>query len=384
VGIASNAEILSIPGDNAFLTMERKNKMAKNMKAAVVREFGKPLVIQEVAIPEPGPEEIQIKMEACGVCHTDLHAAEGDWPIKPTPPFIPGHEGVGYVSGVGKNVKTVKEGDRVGIVWLYSACGQCVDCLAGQESCCSKAEFGGYTKNGGYAEYAVADPNYVAHLPANVGFIEVAPIICAGVTVYKGLKSTGAKPGDWVVISGVGGLGHLAVQYAKAMGFHVGAVDVSEDKLALARKLGAKLTVNAKEQDPAAFFQKEIGGANAVLVTAVSTHAFAQAIGIVRARGTIALNGLPPGSFPLPIFEVVLKALTVRGSIVGTRLDLAEALSFAREGLVHATTQAEKIEDINDIFKRMHAGKIDGRIVLDITGSNTAKEVREEGVLALT
>jgi propanol-preferring alcohol dehydrogenase len=382
-GVAGNAEILSIPGDNAPLTMEGKITMPKNMMAAVVREFGKPLVIEEVAIPEPGPEEIQIKMEACGVCHTDLHAAEGDWPIKPTPPFIPGHEGVGYVSGVGRNVKTVKEGDRAGIVWLYSACGQCVDCLAGQESCCTKAQFGGYTKNGGYAEYAVADPNFVAHLPSNVGFVEIAPIICAGVTVYKGLKSTNAKPGDWVVISGIGGLGHLAVQYAKAMGFHVAAVDVSEDKLALARRLGAKLTVNAKEQDPAAFFQKQIGGANAVLVTAVSTHAFAQAIGMTRARGTIALNGLPPGSFPLPIFEVVLKALTVRGSIVGTRLDLAEALSFAGEGLVHATTKAEKLEDINDIFKRMHAGTIDGRIVLDITGSNSAKKVAEQNVAVL-
>ena len=356
--------------------------MAKTMKAAVVREFGKPLVIQEMPIPEPGPEEIQIKMEACGVCHTDLHAAEGDWPIKPTPPFIPGHEGVGFVSGVGKNVKTVKEGDRVGIVWLYSACGQCPDCLAGQESCCSKAEFGGYTKNGGYADYAVADPNYVAHLPKNVGFIDVAPIVCAGVTVYKGLKSTNARPGDWVVISGIGGLGHLAVQYAKAMGLHVAAVDVSDEKLELARSLGAKLTVNAKTQDPAAFFQKEIGGAHAVLVTAPSTPAFAQAIGMARPRATIALNGLPPGSFPLPIFEVVLKALTIRGSIVGTRLDLAEALSFAGEGLVHAHTTAEKIEDINDIFARMHAGKIDGRIVLDITGKNSTHAVAHEAELA--
>ena len=352
--------------------------MAKTMKAAVVREFGKPLVIQEMAIPEPGPEEIQIKMEACGVCHTDLHAAEGDWPIKPTPPFIPGHEGVGFVSGVGRNVKTVKEGDRVGIVWLYSACGQCVDCLAGQEACCSKAEFGGYTKNGGYADYAVADPNYVAHLPKNVGFVEIAPIVCAGVTVYKGLKSTNAKPGDWVVISGIGGLGHLAVQYAKAMGFHVAAVDVSDEKLALARSLGAKLTVNAKTQDPAAFFQKEIGGANAVLVTAPSLPAFAQAIGMARPRATIALNGLPPGSFPLPIFEVVLKALTIRGSIVGTRLDLAEALSFAGEGMVHAHVAAEKIENINDIFARMHAGKIDGRIVLDITGTHSTPAVAHE------
>ena len=357
--------------------------MAKTMKAAVVREFGKPLVIQEMPIPEPGPEEIQIKMEACGVCHTDLHAAEGDWPIKPTPPFIPGHEGVGFVSGVGKNVTTVKEGDRVGIVWLYSACGVCVDCLAGQESVCSKAEFGGYTKNGGYADYAVANPNYVAHLPSNVGFLEVAPIVCAGVTVYKGLKSTNARPGEWVVISGIGGLGHLAVQYAKAMGLHVAAVDVSDDKLALARSLGAELTVNARTQDAPATIQKEIGGAQGVLVTAPSLPAFAQAIGMARARGTIALNGLPPGSFPLPIFEVVLKALTVRGSIVGTRLDLAEALHFAGEGMVHAHVAAEKIENINDIFARMHAGKIDGRIVLDITGTHSASAVKQEADLAL-
>ena len=357
--------------------------MAKTMKAAVVREFGKPLVIQEMPIPEPGPEEIQIKIEACGVCHTDLHAAEGDWPIKPTPPFIPGHEGVGFVSGVGKNVTTVKEGDRVGIVWLYSACGVCVDCLAGQESVCSKAEFGGYTKNGGYADYAVANPNYVAHLPSNVGFLEVAPIVCAGVTVYKGLKSTNARPGEWVVISGIGGLGHLAVQYAKAMGLHVAAVDVSDDKLALARSLGAELTVNARTQDAPATIQKEIGGAQGVLVTAPSLPAFAQAIGMARARGTIALNGLPPGSFPLPIFEVVLKALTVRGSIVGTRLDLAEALHFAGEGMVHAHVAAEKIENINDIFARMHAGKIDGRIVLDIAGTHSGSAVKQEADLAL-
>ena len=357
--------------------------MRQKMLAAVVEAFGKPLALTQLDIPSPGPGQILVKTEACGVCHTDLHAANGDWPIKPTPPFIPGHEGVGFVSGVGKNVTTVKEGDRVGIVWLYSACGQCVDCLAGQESCCSKAEFGGYTKNGGYAEYAIADPNYVAHLPKNVGFLEVAPIVCAGVTVYKGLKSTNAKPGDWVVISGIGGLGHLAVQYAKAMGFHVAAVDVSDEKLALARSLGAKLTVNAKKQDPAAYFQKEIGGANAVLVTAPSLPAFAQAIGMARPRATIALNGLPPGSFPLPIFEVVLKALTVRGSIVGTRLDLAEALSFAGEGLVHATVAAEKLEDINDIFKRMHAGAIDGRIVLDITGTHSTPAVQEEATLAL-
>lgn len=340
--------------------------MSKKMKAAVVREFGKPLTIEERPIPEPGPEEIQVKIEACGVCHTDLHAAHGDWPVKPNPPFIPGHEGVGFVSAVGRSVKHVKEGDRVGIPWLYSACGVCEHCIGGWETLCEKQQNGGYSVDGGFAQYALADPNYVAHIPANADFFEVAPIVCAGVTVYKGLKMTEARPGEWVVISGIGGLGHLAVQYAKAMGMHVAAVDVAPDKLALAKRLGASLTVNAKEQDPAAFIKKEIGGAHGVLVTAVSPKAFEQALGVVRRGGTVALNGLPPGSFPLPIFDLILNGITVRGSIVGTRLDMSEALAFAGEGLVRATTAKAKLEDINHIFDRMIAGNIDGRIVLDV------------------
>lgn len=340
--------------------------MAKTMKAAVVREFGKPLVIEEAPVPLPGQGQIQVKIQASGVCHTDLHAAEGDWPVKPNPPFIPGHEGVGYVSGVGAGVKHVKEGDRVGVPWLYTACGHCEHCLGGWETLCEEQQNTGYSVNGGFAEYVVADPNYVGHLPASIGFVDIAPILCAGVTVYKGLKVTDAKPGDWVVISGIGGLGHMAVQYAKAMGFNVAAVDVAEDKLALARKLGATVTVNAIERDPAAFLKKEIGGAHGVLVTAVSPKAFEQALGMVRRGGTISLNGLPPGSFPLPIFDMVLNGITVRGSIVGTRLDLQESLQFAEEGKVKATVNRASLDDINDIFARMHAGKIDGRVVMEI------------------
>ncbi|HUH23132.1 MAG TPA: zinc-dependent alcohol dehydrogenase, partial [Brevundimonas sp.] len=227
--------------------------MAKSMKAAVVREFGKPLVIEDAPIPTPGPGMIQVKIEATGVCHTDLHAAEGDWPVKPNPPFIPGHEGVGYVSGVGAGVKHVKEGDRVGVPWLYTACGHCRHCLGGWETLCHEQQNTGYSVNGSFAEYVVADPNFVGHLPANISFEEIAPILCAGVTVYKGLKVTDTKPGDWMVISGVGGLGHLAVQYAKAMGLNVAAVDVDDAKLDLARRLGASVTVNAKtSNDPAA------------------------------------------------------------------------------------------------------------------------------------
>jgi propanol-preferring alcohol dehydrogenase len=339
--------------------------MTKTMKAAVVREFGKPLTIEEVKVPEPGPGQILVKIAASGVCHTDLHAAEGDWPVKPNPPFIPGHEGVGHVVGVGQGVKHVKEGDRVGVPWLYTACGHCTHCLGGWETLCEEQQNTGYSVNGGFAEYVVADPNFVGHLPDNVSFTEIAPILCAGVTVYKGLKVTDTKPDDWVVISGIGGLGHVAVQYAKAMGRNVIAVDIDDRKLELAKSLGASLVVNARNEDPAAFVKREVGGAHGVLVTAVSPKAFAQAQGMLRRGGTVSLNGLPPGDFPLPIFDTVLNGITVRGSIVGTRLDLQEALNFAGEGKVKATISTRKLEDINDIFAEMHKGDIQGRVVID-------------------
>ncbi|MDJ1160079.1 alcohol dehydrogenase AdhP [Chelatococcus sp. SYSU_G07232] len=340
--------------------------MPKTMKAAVVRALGAPLVCEEVPVPEPGPGQIQVKIAASGVCHTDLHAAEGDWPVKPQPPFIPGHEGVGYVSAVGVGVKHVKEGDRVGVPWLYTACGHCAHCLGGWETLCEQQLNTGYSVNGGFAEYVVADPNFVGHLPDGVGFVEVAPVLCAGVTVYKGLKVTDTKPGDWVVISGVGGLGHMAVQYAKAMGLNVAAVDIAEDKLDLARRLGAAITVNAATADPVATLRKEIGGAHGVLVTAVSPKAFEQALGMVRRGGTVALNGLPAGGFPLSIFDMVLNGITVRGSIVGTRLDLQEALDFAGAGKVKAAVATERLENINDVFERMRRGAIEGRVVLDL------------------
>ena len=339
--------------------------MESTMKAAVVREFGKPLVMEEVAVPRPGAGQILVKIAATGVCHTDLHAAEGDWPVKPNPPFIPGHEGVGHVVAVGAGVKHVKEGDRVGVPGLYDACGHCTHCLGGWETLCEEQHNTGYSVNGSFAEYVLADPNYVGHLPGNVSFVDIAPILCAGVTVYKGLKVTDTKPGDWVVISGIGGLGHLAVQYAKAMGLNVVAVDVDDRKLDLARSLGATLAVNARSEDPIAFVKKQIGGANGVLVTAVSPKAFEQAMGMVGRGGTVALNGLPPGDFPLPIFDTVLNGVTVRGSIVGTRLDLQEALDFAGDGKVKATISTDKLENINDIFSRMHKGDIQGRVVID-------------------
>ncbi len=338
----------------------------KMMKAAVVHTFGQPLQIESVPIPEVLDGQVLVKVVASGVCHTDLHAANGDWPVKPTLPFIPGHEGVGYVVALGAGVKGVKEGDRVGVPWLHTACGRCEHCITGWETLCDEQQMTGYTVNGGYAEYVLADPGYVGQLPANVGFAEIAPVLCAGVTVYKGLKVLDCKPGDWVAISGIGGLGHFAVQYAKAMGFHVIAVDIDDAKLALATRLGADMVVNAKSQDPAVEVQRAIRGAHGVLVTAASRTAFSQALAMLHKRGTMSMVGLPPGDFALPIFDMVLNAKTVRGSIVGTRKDLQEALAFAGEGKVHTTYSEEKLDNINAVFARMSKGEIDGRVIMRI------------------
>src|SRR6202167_3141400 len=220
--------------------------MASKMHAAVVEQFGRPLVLREWDIPAPGAGEILVRTEACGVCHTDLHAAHGDWPVKPTLPFIPGHEAIGLVAAVGSGVTIVKEGDRVGVPWLYSACGHCEYCLSGWETVCPQAQFGGYTKNGGFAEYVLADPDYVAHVTDSLTAVDAAPLICAGITTYKRIMQTSPRAGQWIGISGVGGLGHLAIQYAKAMGLLVCAIDIDAGKLAHAKRVGADLVFNAK------------------------------------------------------------------------------------------------------------------------------------------
>jgi len=321
------------------------------MKAAVVRAFGKPLVIEDVPVPVPGPGEILVKVKACGVCHTDLHAASGDWPVKPVPPFIPGHEAAGVVAALGPDVTDFKLGDAVGVAWLHDACMRCEYCETGWETLCEHQHNTGYSVNGGFAEYVVASAAFAARLPAGVDFAAIAPILCAGVTTYKGLKETDARPGEWVVISGIGGLGQVAVQYAKAMGLKVVAIDIAEDKLKLARAAGADHAVNALSADAVESVLRDTGGgAHGVLVTAVSTAAFAQALKMVRRKGTVSLVGLPPGEFPTPIFDVVLKRITVRGSIVGTRRDLDEAIAFAADGKVRSEITKAPLADINAIF----------------------------------
>lgn len=334
------------------------------MHAAVANTLGEPLTVGEVDVPSPGPGQVLVKLISTGVCHTDLHAVQGDWPVKPSPPFIPGHEGVGRVVSVGEGVTALKEGDMVGNAWLWSACGICEYCRTGWETLCEQQQNGGYSVDGSFGEYMLVDEKFAAHIPEGADPVEVAPVLCAGVTVYKGLKMTEARPGQWVVISGIGGLGHIAVQYAKAMGLRVAAVDIAEDKLALACEFGAEVTVNALDEDPVEAIQAQTGGAHGVLVTAVHPSAFGQAIGMARRGGTIVFNGLPPGDFPAPIFDIVLKGLTIRGSIVGTRQDMVEALDFYDRGLIHPKITTRPLEDINDVLDELAAGRIDGRVVV--------------------
>jgi len=340
--------------------------MAQKMKAAAVVAFGQPLVLQEWDIPTPGPGQILVQTEACGVCHTDVHAWHGDWPVKPKPPFIPGHEAIGRVVALGNGVTAVKLGDRVGVPWLYSACGHCEFCLQAWETVCAEAKFGGYTQNGGFAEYLLADPNYVAHIPAGLTPTEAAPLICAGITTYKGIKETEARPGEWIAISGIGGLGHLGIQYAKAMGLLVCAIDIDDGKLAHAKHLGADFVVNARGGDAvAAVRQVTGGGAHGVLITAPSLGAFKQGVGLTRKLGTCVLVGLPPGEFPTPLFDVVANCITIRGSFVGNRQDMAETLAFAAQGKVKADIELQPLSAINQVMQRLEQGEVASRVVID-------------------
>lgn len=339
--------------------------MSAMMRAARVARFNDDLELAEVPIPTPGYGEILVKVSACGVCHTDLHAVHGDWPDKPALPRIPGHEAVGLVVGLGEGVVNMAVGDRVGVPWLHRACGRCDQCLSGWETLCATQLRSGYDVDGGFAEYVVAAADFVVKVPSALSDQQAAPLMCAGLTVYKGLRMSDAKPGDWVVISGVGGLGHLAVQYARAMGFQVIATDIDDAKLALAARLGASMMLNVRTTEPEGFIHRSIGGAHAALVTAVSRSAFGQAVGMLRPGGTLVLNGLPPGEFGLNIYDVVMRALTLRGSIVGTRHDLSRALELAAQAHIEATVHPARLDDINEVLDKMVGSSLPGRTVLE-------------------
>ncbi|WP_067101561.1 alcohol dehydrogenase AdhP [Marinomonas atlantica] len=336
------------------------------MKAAVANTFGSILNIEDVQKPTIEPHQILVKIHACGVCHTDLHACHGDWPVKPTLPLIPGHEGVGEIVELGSAVTHLSLGDRVGIPWLYSACGHCEYCLAGQESLCMSQQNAGYSVAGSYAEYCAAHADYVIKVPENLNFVDAAPLFCAGVTTYKALKVSDAKPGQWVAVFGIGGLGHLAVQYAVAMGLRVVAVDTGEAKRELATSLGAEHFFDFKTDNVVEDIREATGGVHGSVCTAVSKAGFRQSYDVVRRGGKCVLVGLPPEDMPLPIFDTVLNGVSVVGSIVGTRKDLEECLEFAARGKVKAIITEKKLDDINAIFEDMEKGDITGRIVMSL------------------
>jgi propanol-preferring alcohol dehydrogenase len=333
------------------------------MKAAVVHEFKKPLRIEDVQKPVPGHGMVVVKMEASGLCHTDIHAAHGDWPVKPKLPFIPGHEGVGIVESKGDGVTDVKEGDRVAIPWLGYACGRCEYCASGWETLCEKQLNSGYSINGSYADYAGAHAGYVGKVPKGVNPLEAAPLTCAGVTTYKAVKVAGVRPSDLVAVFGIGGLGHMAMQYARIAGGAVAAVDLVEEKLALAKSLGAEYVINAREKDPAEEIKK-LGGADSAIVLAVSPKAFEQAFRSLRRGGTLVFVALPAENYvQIPIFETVLNGIKLVGSIVGTRVDLAEVFELHAAGKTKVIYETRKLEEVNDAFEEVEKGQVKARLV---------------------
>ena len=337
------------------------------MKAAVVHAFDKPLVIEDVPKPTPGPGEIVVKIEAAGVCHTDIHAAHGDWPVKPTPPFIPGHEGVGIIESIGVEVKDLKEGDRVALPWLGYACGGCEHCVTGWETLCHDQINTGYGCNGSYAEYAKGFAKYAGRVPKGIDPKEAAPLTCAGVTTYKAVKMAGARSSDLVAIFGIGGLGHLALQYAKIAGATVVAVDLHDEKLKMAKELGADIVINAAKENPADVLQK-LGGADSVICTAVSAEACEQGFFGLKRGGTLVFVGLPKENIAhIPIFETVLRGIHIVGSIVGNRVDLAEVYELHAQGRTKVWYETRKLEDVNACFEEIEQAKISARLVFDMT-----------------
>jgi propanol-preferring alcohol dehydrogenase len=335
------------------------------MKAAVVTDFSKPLEIQDRPIPEPGPGQVLVRIEASGLCHTDIHAAHGDWPVKPNPPFVPGHEGIGTVEGLGAGVSADWTGKRVAIPWLGSACGHCRYCVSGWETLCESQVNSGYSVDGAYAEYALAYANGVVEVPAGVSSFEAAPLTCAGVTTYKAIKVAHVTPAERVGVFGIGGLGHLAVQYAHVVGGLVTAVDLEPAKLELAQKLGADHVVNARTTDAVEAIRDEVGGLDVAVVLAAAPKAFDQALRSLRRGGRLVCVALPAdnAAINVPIFETVLGGISVIGSIVGTRQDIAEVFALHAAGRTQVIAEPRALDDVNACFDDVLAGRVPARLV---------------------
>jgi propanol-preferring alcohol dehydrogenase len=335
-------------------------------RAAVVHDFRAPLSVDEVPAATLAAGQVRVRVEASGLCHTDIHAAHGDWPVKPTPPFVPGHEGVGIVVELGPGVTEVAVGDRVAMPWLGYACGTCDHCVSGWETLCLEQQNMGYSIDGGFGEYAVAYGRYVVKVPEGVDPCDAAPLTCAGVTTYKAVKVAGTRSSDLVAVFGVGGLGHLAIQYAAIAGGRVIAVDIHDEKLELARRLGAEFTVNAAKEDPVEAIQR-LGGADQAIALAVSPRAFEQAYGSLRRGGTLVFVALPADNeVTVPIFETVLNGITIVGSIVGTRTDLREVFELHAAGKTSVIRETRSLADVNEAIADVEAGRVAARIVFEL------------------
>ena len=334
------------------------------MKAAVVTSFTQPLVVTEVPVPEPGPGQLLVKLETSGICHTDIHAAHGDWPIKPGLPFIPGHEGIGMVESVGSGVDAEWLGQRVAIPWLATSCGTCRYCITGWETLCPNQQNSGYSVNGAYAEYAAAFAHGVVRVPDGVSSLDAAPLTCAGVTTNKAIKVARVTPSERVAVFGIGGLGHLAVQYARIVGGLVTAVDIEETKLKLAESLGADHLVNASQTDPVNAI-KQVGGADVAVVLAANPKVFEQALASLSYGGRLVMVALPAdnAAINVPIFSTVLGARSVIGSIVGTRHDLTEVFALHAAGRTEVTLETRSLNQVNESFADVLASRVPARLV---------------------
>ena len=335
------------------------------MKAAILRQPGSPLAIEDVSDPRPGRGEVLIRVRACGVCHTDLHIASGEWPA-PKLPLILGHEVVGEVVEASGGVTGFSPGDRVGVSWIYSTCGHCEFCSSDRERFCPKFVSTGYMVDGGFAEYIKAPASHVVAIPAGISFAEAAPLYCAGLTAYRAIKTSGLHVGETVAVWGVGGLGQCAIQIARAIGAKVVAVDVDAAKLSLARELGADLALNAAEQNAGAAIAA-LGGVHVAVNFAPRAEAITQCFEALRPCGALVLVGLPPGDFTLPIIGSVRKGLRVLTCAVGSRQDLREVLALAAAGKVRARVETARLADINEVLARLSAGRVAGRVVLDFS-----------------
>ena len=336
------------------------------MKAAILREFKEPLSIEEVAQPTPGADEVLIAVEACGVCHSDLHLADGDWPqLVPITkrPLILGHEIAGRVVEKGASVESLNVGDRVGIPWLHWSCGACEFCREGNENLCAKQKITGVTVDGGYAEFVKVKATHAVKIPEQLSSADAAPLFCAGVTVYRALQHASIKSGQRLAVFGVGGLGHLAIQIAKEMGAIITAVDVSDEKLAHAASLGASATLNATNINVVKELRRA-GGVHAVLVTSASKAAYDAAFKCVRPTGILLVVGLPSEPICFAPISMAASEIRIHASSVGTREDLRRVLAMAAAGNLRCQVASRPLAHANEVLAELRQGTVSGRIVL--------------------